>query len=61
MEFFVTWEIEVNAENPVEAAKLARAAQLNLDTRSTVFQVFSEDTEDPSLVDLTALAEGSST
>jgi len=59
MDYFVSWEIEIKAESPLEAAKLARAAQLEPRTRATVFQVFSEDAEDPICVDLTAIAEGS--
>ena len=59
MDYFVSWEIEVVAENPVEAAKLARAAQVHPNTRSTVFRVFSEDMEDAVCVDLTAIAEQS--
>jgi hypothetical protein len=30
MDYFVSWEIEVKAENPVEAAQLARAAQTRM-------------------------------
>lgn len=59
MDYLVSWEIEVKAENPVEAAKLARAAQTQPNTTATVFQVFSEDAEDSICVDLTAIAEGS--
>ena len=58
MDYFVTWEIEVKAENPVEAARLARAAQTQPNVKATVFQVFSEDGEDGICVDLTAIAEG---
>jgi hypothetical protein len=57
MDYLVSWEIEVSAENPVEAARLARAAQTQANTRSTVFQVFSENPEGPFRVDLTAIAE----
>jgi hypothetical protein len=57
MDYFVSWEIEVKAENPVEAAQLARAAQTRPDTRSTVFQVYNEGTEDAVRVDLAAIAE----
>jgi hypothetical protein len=57
MDYFVNWEIEVKAENPVEAAQLARAAQTRPDTRSTVFQVYNEDTEGAIRVDLAAIAE----
>lgn len=56
MDYLVSWEFEVAAEDPVEAAKLARAAQTRPGTRSTVFQVYSEDGEAVQ-VDLTAIAE----
>ena len=59
MDYFVSWEIEVEAENPIEAAKLARAAQIQPNTRATVFDVFSENAEGAIRVDLTATAEGS--
>jgi hypothetical protein len=58
MDYLVSWEIEISASNPVEAAKLARAAQVNPGTRSTIFQVFGESTEDATQVDLAAIAEG---
>lgn len=58
MDYVVTWEMDVSADNPVEAAKLARAIQLRSNARATVFQVFSDDTEEPTQVDLTAIAEG---
>lgn len=57
MDYFVSWEIEVEAENPIEAAKLARLAQTQPNTRATVFEVFSEKSEDSIRVDLTAIAE----
>jgi hypothetical protein len=59
VDYFVSWEIEVKAENPIEAAKLARAAQTQPNTRATLFDVFSEDSEDTIRVDLTAIAEES--
>jgi len=59
VDYFVSWEIEVEAENPIEAAKLARAAQTQPNTRATVFDVFGEDAEDAIRVDLTAIAEES--
>jgi predicted nucleotide-binding protein len=57
MNYFVSWEIEVKAENPLEAAKIARAAQTRPNTRSTVFQVYGEDAQDAVRVDLTAIVE----
>jgi hypothetical protein len=59
VDYFVSWEIEVEAESPIEAAKLARAAQTQPNTRATVFDVFSGDAEDAIRVDLTAIAEES--
>jgi hypothetical protein len=59
VDYFVSWEIEVEAENPIEAARLARVAQTEPNTRATVFDVYSEDAEDAIRVDLTAIAEGS--
>lgn len=59
MDYFVSWEIEVEAENCVEAAKLARAAQTQPNTKATVFRVFSENAADAVRVDLTAIAEES--
>lgn len=61
MDYFVSWEIEVKAENPIEAAKLARAAQSQPNTRATVFNVFSENAGDAIRVDLTSIAEESQT
>jgi hypothetical protein len=57
VDYLVSWEIEVKADNPIEAAKQARAAQTQSGTRSTVFQVFNEGAEDAVRVDLTAIAE----
>jgi hypothetical protein len=59
VDYFVSWEIEVEAENPIEAAKLARAAQTQPNTRATVFDVFSEEAKDAIRVDLIAIAEES--
>lgn len=41
----VTWEIEIAADDPVEAAKVARTYQLDLSKRTTVFDVFDEEGE----------------
>ncbi len=58
MDYLVSWEMEVKAESPLEAAKIAREAQTRPNTRSTVFQVYGEDAQDAVRVDLTAIAEG---
>jgi hypothetical protein len=49
MNYLVSWEIEIKARGPIEAAMLAREAQIQPNTRSTVFQVYAENsTDDPS-------------
>jgi hypothetical protein len=40
MEFRVIWEIDIDAENPKEAAHGAREIQLNPDMPATVFDVW---------------------
>lgn len=57
MDYLVSWEIEVKADNPVDAARKARVAQTLSGTRSTVFQVYNENQEDAICVDLTAIDE----
>jgi hypothetical protein len=52
MSYVVTWEIELDADSPVEAAKLALAIQRDPNSIATVFKVFvGEDT--PTTIDLT--------
>jgi hypothetical protein len=57
MDYFVSWEIELAAGNPIEAARQARAAQVRYGTMATVFNVHSADAENVVRVDLTAVAE----
>jgi hypothetical protein len=57
-DYFVSWEIEIEADNPIEAALKAREAQTRIGTRSTVFNVYGDDASDPIRVDLTAIEEG---
>jgi hypothetical protein len=57
MDYFVSWEIELTAGSPVEAAKQARAAQTRRGTMATVFDVHGGDAGDAVRVDLTAVAE----
>ena len=40
MEFRVIWEIDIDADSPMEAAQEARAVQLRPDTTATVFNVW---------------------
>lgn len=39
MEYHVKWEIEVEADSPLEAARKAREIQLNPESTATVFDV----------------------
>lgn len=40
--YLVTWEIDIEAENEVEAAKMARKYQLDPESIATVFTVIGE-------------------
>lgn len=51
----VSWEIDVLASSPEEAAREARAAQTRPGTMATVFTVQGEGFTDPVAVDLTEL------
>ncbi|MDH5327615.1 MAG: hypothetical protein OEY58_19350 [Gammaproteobacteria bacterium] len=42
MRFIVTWEIDIEADNAREAAKLARSIQLNPHSIAVVFSVADE-------------------
>jgi hypothetical protein len=57
MDYFVSWEIELAARSPIEAARQARSAQIKHGTMATVFDVYSADAENVVRVDLTAVAE----
>ena len=57
MEYKVNWNIDVDAENPVEAAKKARAAQIAPGTTANVFDVETGNPQGPERVDLTELAQ----
>ncbi len=45
-EYTVTWEIDLNADSPVQAAKLARKFQLDPQSWATVFSVVDADGND---------------
>jgi len=49
--YHVTWEIDLEASSPSEAAALARKYQTDSNTLAVVFDVFDEDGE-PHRVDL---------
>lgn len=48
----VTWEIDIDAETPREAAEIARAYQLNPNSTATVFDVFQAGTTPIETIDL---------
>lgn len=45
MNYLVTWEIEIEASSPKEAAKEALRIQRNPESIATVFDTFDEDGE----------------
>lgn len=44
--YYVTWEIEIDAESPREAAELALKIQRNPESTAVVFGVMEFDTEE---------------
>ena len=43
MQYHVTWDIDIDAENPVEAARKALAIQRNPESIATVFSVYDDN------------------
>lgn len=43
--YFVSWEIDIDADSPREAAEKALAIQRDPESTATVFQVLEHDTE----------------
>jgi hypothetical protein len=39
MHYLVTWDIDIDADNPQDASKMAREMQLDSDSVATVFKV----------------------
>lgn len=52
MKYLVTWEINIEAQTPQEAAKQDLAIQRDAKSLATVFQVYSEADDDVYTVDL---------
>ena len=53
MDYLVTWEINIEAKSPREAAEKALKIQRNPESIATVFQVWAEDTDmEPDVIDL---------
>ena len=52
MNYYVTWDIEVEADTPVEAAKMAREIQLDRDSIATIFKVNVPYRTKPVTIDL---------
>lgn len=50
-EYFVRWTVEIDADSPEEAAKIARGMQLDPKSVATVFNV-STDEGDGAYIDL---------
>lgn len=45
--YIVVWEIDIEAESPEEAARMALEVQRNPDSIATVFEVYESGTGDP--------------
>lgn len=41
MMYRVIWEVDIDAEDPVSAARAARKMQLDAESTATIFEVFS--------------------
>lgn len=53
--YLVTWEIDIDAETPLEAARIALEIQRDKDSTATVFDVTNHhDSDDRTCVDLIA-------
>jgi hypothetical protein len=50
--YFIIWEIDIEAENAVEACRQALDIQRDKESMATVFSVFEEDSTDMTYVDL---------
>jgi hypothetical protein len=60
MRYLVTWEIDIDADTPEEAARKALAIQRNPDSIATIFDVVRYDSNDMfTRVDITELEEQS--
>ena len=57
LEFRVIWEIEIEADNPKQAAEQARALQMNPAMPATIFEVWDHARQKMHRVDLAAAAE----
>lgn len=55
--FFVRWEIDIDADNSIEAAKQALYIQRDKGSTSTVFQITDKITGMEEIIDLDALIE----
>ena len=57
-EYRIEWSIEVEAESPEAAARLALAIQKDADrSHSSAFVVQGEDPDEPAIIDLAAIDE----
>lgn len=56
-EYYIEWRIELDADNPTEAARRALEIQRNPESIATVFHVSEADNGEEEVIDLTALDE----
>ena len=56
-EYLVTWQIDITASSPEEAAHKARAIQLNPDSIADVFIIKAHQSEDFVTIDLSEMDE----
>lgn len=56
--YTVTWDIDIEADTPEDAARQAREIQLRADSIATVFQVYDNDAHRTIAIDLTEIDTG---
>lgn len=52
MQYFVRWEIDIEADSPREAAEIARVIQLDAGSTAVVFDVQKPGEDDFEMIDL---------
>jgi hypothetical protein len=50
--YLVTWQIDVDADTPEQAAQTAREYQIDTETTANVFAVFDKVTKEETIIDL---------
>ncbi len=54
--YLIKWEVDIEADSPQEAAKIAREMQLDPDSEAVVFDVTHPTTKEVTTVDLMELS-----